>query len=84
VIGQYSYHFKMLRRLDWVQLNRDDIEQNDLWSMYLPPRVCSMNSISLRHTNRLVWSLSVTRSQHTSPSPQRLLHRSCTSDGSFS
>ena len=26
--------------IDWVQLNTEDVEQNDLWSMYLPPKVC--------------------------------------------
>ena len=33
-------HFRKLHMIDWVQLNTEDVEQNDLWSMYLPPKVC--------------------------------------------
>ena len=33
------YKFKKLHRIDWVQLNNDDPEQNDLWSDYLPSRL---------------------------------------------
>ena len=33
------YRFKTLLSIGWAQLNRDDPDQNDLWSMYLPPKV---------------------------------------------
>eukprot|EP00038_Savillea_parva_P027749 m.61258 g.61258 ORF g.61258 m.61258 type:complete len:795 (+) comp8013_c1_seq1:131-2515(+) len=34
-----SYHFSTLHRIDWVQLNTDDPDNNDLWSDYLPSRI---------------------------------------------
>ena len=33
------YRFKQLLSIGWAQLDRDDPDQNDLWSMYLPPKV---------------------------------------------
>lgn len=33
-----SYHFNKLHRIDWVQLDKDDPFQNDLWSDYLPSK----------------------------------------------
>lgn len=33
------YHFDTLHRIDWVQLNTEDPENNDMWSEYLPSRI---------------------------------------------
>eukprot|EP00054_Salpingoeca_dolichothecata_P026414 m.188814 g.188814 ORF g.188814 m.188814 type:complete len:426 (+) comp25649_c1_seq17:1169-2446(+) len=33
------YFFKKLYFVTWVQLDKDDPDQNDLWSDYLPPRL---------------------------------------------
>ena len=33
------YKFKKLHRIEWMQLNKDDEDQNDLWSDYLPSRL---------------------------------------------
>jgi hypothetical protein len=39
------YHFERLWSINWVQLNKDDVEQNDLWSMSLPPKVDCPSSL---------------------------------------
>ena len=33
------YLIKKLYIMDWVQLDKEDPDQNDVWSLYLPPRV---------------------------------------------
>ena len=33
------YFFKEMHMVDWVQLDEEDPDQNDLWSNYVPPMV---------------------------------------------
>ena len=36
------YLIKKLYIMDWVQLDKEDPDQNDMWSLYLPPRVSQL------------------------------------------
>ena len=51
------YKFERLLSIQWVQLEREDKDQNDLWSVALPPKVCHnplMNCHQL--SNSSYWS----------------------------
>ena len=34
------YKFEKISSIEWVQLDRTDPDQNDVWTGYYPPRVC--------------------------------------------
>ena len=39
--GKRRYLFKEIHYVTWTQLNKDSLDDNDLWSDYLPSRVSS-------------------------------------------